>query len=151
VRRNIIPDKVRIGLDIRLVHGDAIEDVVRRIRATLSDLEPRVQVEVTGWWPATSSPLSGRAWRSMERAARSLDAEARLLPTPIVAATDARFYRQLGIPAYGFGFLSDRLKLTEYWARFHGRDERIDVDSLYSSCLAWERLIEDLTGDEGRE
>ena len=38
--------------------------------------------------------------------------------------------RERGIPAYGAGLLSDKVPLSEFLSRFHGNNERIDVDSL---------------------
>jgi acetylornithine deacetylase/succinyl-diaminopimelate desuccinylase-like protein len=45
----------------------------------------------------------------------------------VVGATDGRYLRAAGIPTYGVqGFFFDRDDI-----RFHGRDERMRIDSFY--------------------
>ena len=53
-----------------------------------------------------------------------------LVPMLNVGATDARFFRRLGITAYGFGLFSRKLTFEEFGRMFHGDDERVDVESL---------------------
>ena len=74
---------------------------------------------------------------------RQEELEAHLLASPLTGATDARFFRQAGIPAYGFGLLSRQITPAQYWSRFHGNDERIDVESLRLSADMWEQLALD--------
>jgi acetylornithine deacetylase/succinyl-diaminopimelate desuccinylase-like protein len=51
-----------------------------------------------------------------------------VIPTMSTGATDSRFFRTLGIPAFGVsGLFSD----PSVDARAHGRDERMRVQSLY--------------------
>jgi acetylornithine deacetylase/succinyl-diaminopimelate desuccinylase-like protein len=60
-----------------------------------------------------------------------------------VGATDARFFRRLGIPSYGFGLFSTKLRYEDYALMFHGDDERVDVESLRLSTEMWEALARD--------
>jgi acetylornithine deacetylase/succinyl-diaminopimelate desuccinylase-like protein len=61
-----------------------------------------------------------------------------------VGATDARFFRRLGVPSYGFGMFSEKLTFEDYGRMFHGDDERVDVESLRLSTDLWEALARDL-------
>jgi acetylornithine deacetylase/succinyl-diaminopimelate desuccinylase-like protein len=61
----------------------------------------------------------------------------------MVGFTDARVYREIGAVAYGAGLLSPALNAGEFGRRFHGNDERIDLDSL--------RLTTDLFTDVTRD
>lgn len=63
--------------------------------------------------------------------------EGRLVPSVLPAQTDARWLRPAGTTTYGFGLLSDRLTPREYWSRFHGCNERIDIESLTLSLHGW--------------
>jgi acetylornithine deacetylase/succinyl-diaminopimelate desuccinylase-like protein len=45
-------------------------------------------------------------------------------------ATDARFFRAQGAPAYGVGLFDDRLSFSEFLSLFHGNDERVSVRSV---------------------
>ena len=62
------------------------------------------------------------------------------IPFLTVGATDARFFRRLGIPSYGFGLFSERITLDDFRSMFHGDDERVDQESLRLSTLLWESL-----------
>ena len=48
----------------------------------------------------------------------------------IVGFTDAPYFREHGAVAYGFGLFSRTLTAEAMSGRFHGNDERIDVESL---------------------
>ncbi len=60
--------------------------------------------------------------------------------------TDARFFREKGAVAYGFGLFSPAMTYEGFAARFHGHDERVDVESLRLSTEMWIALVRDLIG-----
>jgi acetylornithine deacetylase/succinyl-diaminopimelate desuccinylase-like protein len=68
---------------------------------------------------------------------------ARTVPYLTVGATDARFHRELGAVAYGFGLHSQAIGFEQYGAMFHGIDERVDVESLHLSTEMWIALAHD--------
>jgi len=72
--------------------------------------------------------------------------EARLNPQFIVGFTDARVFRELGAVSYGAGLFSPSIDPSEFGQRFHGHNERIDVESLRLTAELWERVIVDLLG-----
>ena len=67
-------------------------------------------------------------------------------PGSIVGGTDARFYRERGVTAYGAGLFSPKMDFATFGSRFHGNDERIDVDSLGLSGNYFYGIAKDLTG-----
>ena len=71
---------------------------------------------------------------------------AELLPGIMVGGTDARFYRERGAIAYGAALFSPDMTLESFGQRFHGNDERIDVDSLGLSTEFWYGIAKDLVG-----
>ena len=75
---------------------------------------------------ATSAPI----WPALQRAVRRAHPDGRIAPTLFTGATDGRHLRPLGVPVFGFGVLSAALDPATYWSRFHGDDERIDIESL---------------------
>jgi acetylornithine deacetylase/succinyl-diaminopimelate desuccinylase-like protein len=72
--------------------------------------------------------------------------DARCIPSLTTGGTDARVFREIGIPAYGFGLFSDRVSYDQFQAMFHGNDERVDQDSLRLSVELWEHVARDLLG-----
>jgi acetylornithine deacetylase/succinyl-diaminopimelate desuccinylase-like protein len=67
------------------------------------------------------------------------------VPTMVVGATDGLYLRAAGIPTYGVqGFFYDRDDL-----RFHGRDERLKVQSFYEGQTFLYELIKRLSSSAG--
>ena len=80
----------------------------------------------------------------MRRAAQRTYPDAELLPSLASGTTDARWLRPAGVVTYGFGLLSRKVTPAEFWSRFHGKDERVDVESLDLSVELWEWLARDV-------
>jgi acetylornithine deacetylase/succinyl-diaminopimelate desuccinylase-like protein len=145
-KANVIPDRVDVQVDVRPVAGEDHEDVRRTLAELFADLGDRVHIHVGRGIPASESPTGTPVWAAMERAARRAYPDAHLVATPISGSTDARSFRPLGIPAYGFGLLSKHVSMADFARRFHGDDERIDVESLGLSVDLWEHLARDFLG-----
>jgi len=63
------------------------------------------------------------------------------VPIMVMGATDGRYLRAAGIPTYGIqGFFYDRGDI-----RFHGRDERLAVQSFYEGQAFLYDLVKTLT------
>ena len=69
---------------------------------------------------------------------------AQIVPSMVTGGTDARFFRQKGIPAYGAGLLSRSIGFAEFLNRFHGHDERIDIESLKLTTQLWLDIMDRL-------
>jgi acetylornithine deacetylase/succinyl-diaminopimelate desuccinylase-like protein len=147
-KRNVIPDRVVVQPDIRIVHGETVDGVVAGLRDLLADFGDEVDITVVRSGEPTESPIDTPMWAAMERAAQRAYPGARLLGCPLTGATDARWFRKAGVPSYGFGLLSRSITPAEYWSRFHGNDERVDIESLRLSSEMWEQLARDFLNDE---
>lgn len=144
MKTNVIPDRVEIGVDVRTLPGEEDAEVDAHLRAALGDLADRVDVEIVMNDPASISRLDTPLWDSLVRAVNRPFPSARLSPQLAVGFTDARIYRQLGAIAYGAGLLSPSIDAAEFGRRFHGHDERIDVESLTLTTRLWLDVIGDL-------
>lgn len=141
LKNNIVPDEVTIELDVRIVPGETVADVEQVVRQLLLDLP--VTVDVLFRTEASHSPVTGPIWPALERAVARAHPGGRAAPTLFTGATDGRHLRAHGIPVYGFGVLSAALDPATYWSRFHGDDERIDLESLALSTAAWTHIARD--------
>jgi acetylornithine deacetylase/succinyl-diaminopimelate desuccinylase-like protein len=73
---------------------------------------------------------------------RDLFGDIPVIPVMSTGATDSRFFRALGVPAFGVsGLFSD----PSVDARAHGRDERMSVKSFYEGQEFLYRLTKALT------
>lgn len=129
-KTNIIPDLVEIEVDIRTLPGDGPEEVDAHLRAALGDLADVVEVETILAYQSSMSPTNTPLWDSMAKAAAKPFPTGELSPHLIVGFTDSRVYRERGKVAYGAGLFSPSLDAVSYGDRFHGNDERIDIESM---------------------
>ena len=141
---NVIPDTVVIDVDIRTVPGEGPAEVEAHLRAALGDLADEVQVEPLMNDAASISRLDTPLWDSLQRAVNVSFPTARLSPQFVVGFTDARIYREMGAVAYGAGLFSPSLDSSEYGSRFHGNNERIDIESLGLSTHLFHHVATDL-------
>ena len=145
-KTNVIPDSIEIGVDIRTMPGETAADVEAHLRTALGDLWDRVEVEVVLNDPATASRIDTPLWDALARAIAVPFPASRPTPDLIVGFTDARIYRQLGAVAYGAGLFSPNLEPSEYGRRFHGHDERIDIESLSLTTELWLNVVRSMLG-----
>jgi acetylornithine deacetylase/succinyl-diaminopimelate desuccinylase-like protein len=143
-KTNVIPDRVDIELDIRTLPGQSGDDIRAMIDDALGDLADRVTFTGISDDPSTASPIETPLFEALQRVAGRLHSGAALVPFFTVGATDARFFRRLGIPSYGFGLFSERLSFEQYSTMFHGDNERVDIDSLRLSTELWQALARDV-------
>jgi len=143
---NVIPDRVQLQVDIRVLPGWELHDVEAMIADALGDLAPDVEIAWQSTDLATTSPTDTPLWEVLEKVARRKYPGAGCVPFLTVGATDARFFRKLGTVAYGFGLFSQRLTFEDYATMFHGIDERVDVESLGLSTQLWDGVARELLG-----
>jgi len=145
-KTNVIPDRVSIDVDIRTMPGDHTEEVRGHLREALGDLADHVEVEVLQDDAASSSRIETPLWDALERAVARPFPTSRINPQFIVGLTDDRIYREMGAVAYGAGLLSPRISGREFAQRFHGNDERIDIESLGLTTGLYHDVCMDLLG-----
>ena len=155
-KTNVIPDRVELEVDIRTLPGQTGPEIRAMLDEVLSQpvgsgdttpLADRVTVEVITDENSTASPVDTPLWDSLNRVSNALvPGGAELVPFLTVGATDARFFRRMGIPAYGYGLFSSHLSFEDYGTMFHGDDERVDVESLRLSTELWQAVSKDLLG-----
>ena len=143
-KTNVIPDLAEIEIDVRSLPGQTSDDIRQELEAALGGLHETVEIEPITESESTSSPLDTPLWDALARAAHHLMPGAVCVPTLGTGGTDARFLRELGATAYGFGLFSPRMTQPQFQAMFHGNDERVDQDSLLLSTQLWEFVIRDL-------
>jgi acetylornithine deacetylase/succinyl-diaminopimelate desuccinylase-like protein len=146
VKTNVIPDEVVLELDVRTLPGQTPGDVDRLLADALGPLADRVTIEVAHERPATQSPIDTPLADALQRATSRVYPNATLLPRMTAGGTDATFFRGKGSIAYGFGLLSRQVTYEDFATRFHGHDERIDVESLALTTQCWIDLCQDVLG-----
>jgi acetylornithine deacetylase/succinyl-diaminopimelate desuccinylase-like protein len=143
-RTNVIPGRVDLEVDIRKVPGQSDEDVLEFLDTALGPLRDDVTVQVLQRDEPSESPADTPLWDAIDRAATQVYPEARCIPMLTPGGTDARFFRALGVPAYGMALYSREMSLTQYSAMFHSNDERVDQESLRLTVELYGAVAHDL-------
>jgi acetylornithine deacetylase/succinyl-diaminopimelate desuccinylase-like protein len=144
-KANTIPDRGSVTVDMRLLPGQVPADADRHLEATLGDGLGGLTDEIHGAMGGNASPAAGRLWDAMAAAYRSLGVD-RLTPTMTPATTDARFFREKGVRAYGAGWFDGSTTFGEFIDMFHGNDERISVVSLDRTVQLLDRVVRSYGG-----
>lgn len=139
-KENVLPARARALLNVRVLPGDSVRDVVVHVRRVVDD--DRVEVTLIGGpfaiEPPPVSPDSGAAYEALRRAVAASFPEAIPVPYLLFAATDSRWFAPLTPHIYRFRHL--RLEPGDA-ARIHGTDERIAVQDHLRGIGFWRRLI----------
>ncbi|HEX8067838.1 MAG TPA: M20/M25/M40 family metallo-hydrolase [Thermoleophilaceae bacterium] len=146
---NMIPDRVAVTLDSRLLPGDTPASLREQIGEALGDLADDVEIEVIGEGVANRSSTETPLWPLLRQAVQAELPQVDLSPGLLVGFSDCRFYRERGIPAYGVGLLNPELTPQQFASRFHGHDERIDLESLRLTTRLWLNVVDGLTRESG--
>jgi acetylornithine deacetylase/succinyl-diaminopimelate desuccinylase-like protein len=142
-KTNVIPDEVAIEVDIRTLPGvDRAAVDAMLVEALGAELAGRVRTEMINEGDATISPIDTPLYDALQTVAHQFQPQASLVPRITAGGTDATFFRRVGTVAYGFGLFSPSLSAGEFASRFHGNNERIDVESLGLTTAAWLALAE---------
>jgi acetylornithine deacetylase/succinyl-diaminopimelate desuccinylase-like protein len=145
---NTIANRAEIQVDVRLLPGDTQDGIDRTFREIIGpDLLPSCEIEQVlperedgAAFSSTDTPL----WQALTDSIQMAYPNAAVVPSLVSGGTDARFFRKRGIPAYGAGLLSSDLQLPEFLNRFHGHNERIDINSLELTTQLWLDVLDRL-------
>ncbi len=144
-KENIIPERCEAVIDCRLLPGQRAEDLRQTIAETIGGLE-EVEIVPIQADEGSVSPLDTDLYQAIIETMDRLDPGCRCIPYMVSGGTDSRFFRQKGVPAYGFFPLSLDLSLSEMLAFVHGRNERISQKSLLLGTGFFYRLIKKMLG-----
>ena len=134
VRPNVIPAEASATLNVRLLPGQALEDLIARLQASIADDAVAVSVEERGE-EAPPSPDNEPMFAAIRDAIAELAPKVPVVPFLSTGATDSAPLRRAGVKAYGIL----PFPLTEEdEGRMHGHDERVSVSSLaFAVKLTW--------------
>lgn len=142
-RTNVMPAVATAHIDARLLPGSSCLALQESVRAAVAD--PRVSVEpllsFSNRVTSTDTPL----YRAIESASRNSTPSSVVVPRVSSGFTDAHYFRELGLDAYGF--VPRRLPPTETRG-IHGINERISIDNLVFGVDTYTDILERLDREE---
>ncbi|TKK89316.1 M20/M25/M40 family metallo-hydrolase [Herbidospora galbida] len=133
---NVIPSRAEAHIDGRFLPGFR-DEFLETIDGLLG---PKLTREFINFEDAPSAPISGLFYE-LGDVLRAEDPLARPVPYVMTGGTDAKSFARLGIKGYGFAPLLLPPDL-DYFALFHGIDERVPIDALDFGVRALSRLLD---------
>ncbi|XP_051172765.1 aminoacylase-1-like [Leptopilina boulardi] len=122
VQINVIPEELSVGFDVRLAPDVDHEEFRKMIKQWCEEAGDGVYFEIIGNKRVEGTKLddTNPFWLAFKKACD--DNKIKLEPIVCPGATDARFLRELGIPAFGFTPINNSPILL------HENDERLNKD-----------------------
>ena len=138
---NALPQIATAFVNCRVFPNVTADDVRAKIIAAVADTGIEVSPPSAPIPPTQPSPLSPEIMGPVTSITKSMFGDIPVIPFMSTGATDSKFLRAAGIPAYGVsGLMVDPADL-----RIHGRDERVLQKSLYESQEFLYRLVKALS------
>lgn len=128
-KTNVIPSECFLEIDSRVLPGFEPEYALEELRKILKDIVD-FDVEIIQKSIASQSSLDTPLYRIIEKNIQAWNSGSKLIPFMQVGGTDSRFFREKGIPSYGFGPLLIDGLYGEHLAMVHGHNEKISTDNL---------------------
>lgn len=141
-KANVIPDRAEAAFDIRTLPGQDETTVADHLAKVLGDDIERIRFVPQRSQTATSSKVGTELWEALIDAYEVHTGSRLVVPAITPAATDARFFRNRGVIAYGAGWFDDRMGFTDFLSMFHGHDERVSVASVEQTTAFLETVVE---------
>ncbi|MGC1489900.1 MAG: M20/M25/M40 family metallo-hydrolase [Candidatus Acidiferrum sp.] len=137
---NALPQLAAAVVNCRVLPEDSPEYVESTLEKVVAD--DKVSIKRMGEFAkGPASPMRPDVLKAVSEVTDSLWPGVPTFPIMVMGATDGRYLRSEGIPCYGVqGFFMDRDDI-----RFHGRDERLGVESFYEGQAFLYELVKRLS------
>ena len=144
---NALPQLAEANVNCRIYPSETAETVRAELEQAVGDTNVKVIIRTQR--PSTpASALLPEVMDNVTRITKDMWGAMPIIPTMSTGATDSRFFRAIGIPAFGVsGLFSD----PTVDARAHGRDERMAVKSFYEGQEFLYRLTKALATNPVRQ
>ena len=139
---NVIASTARAGVNIRIMVGDTVAEVLAHVRKAVSDDQVEIDV-IEQNEPSPVSPIDDDAFRLIESTISEVFPDAVPAPYVMMAATDSRFFTTICDRVYRFA----PFRMTKAQREsIHSYDEHLGVDAYVDGVRWYQRLIERIPG-----
>jgi acetylornithine deacetylase/succinyl-diaminopimelate desuccinylase-like protein len=138
---NALPQTAAANVNCRMLPQDSLQNVQNMLKRVLAD--DRISVNVVGEAvPAPASAINPTIVSKLEALSGKLYGGLPIVPVMDTGASDGKYLRISGIPAYGIPGVFEDVDDT----RAHGKDERIGVKDVYDGVDFYYEFIKSLGG-----
>lgn len=147
---NVLPGQADAVVNFRILPGETSASVQEHVRRVIDD--PRIELQPLRppFEPSRLSSSRSAPYAVIERTVREVFPEALVVPSLMLAGSDARHFDE--IADHSYRFMPIRFK-AEDLPRVHGTDERIAVSQLADMVRFYHRLLQVSAGPtpEGKQ
>jgi acetylornithine deacetylase/succinyl-diaminopimelate desuccinylase-like protein len=138
---NALPQTAAANVNCRMLPQDSLQNVQSTLKRVLAD--DRITVSVVGEAvPAPASAINPAIVQKLEALSGKLYGGLPIVPVMDTGASDGKYLRIAGIPAYGVPGVFEDVDDD----RAHGKDERIGVKDFYDGVDFYYEFIRSLGG-----
>jgi acetylornithine deacetylase/succinyl-diaminopimelate desuccinylase-like protein len=142
-KTNVIPPEASAELDVRLLPDQDPQTFLADLEAVIDD--PGIEIETLLSFPPASSPTDHELFTVLGEIAERRN-PGTVVTTPLaVGFTDCHYFRERGVPCYGFMPFAVR---EQDASLVHGNDERISVANLKEGTRLLYEITARLAGAE---
>ena len=136
---NVIPPEASARLDVRLLPSQNPDEFLAELKKVIAD--DTIKVEPIISFAPSSSPRDSEFFRILQSVATANDPGVKVTTPMLTGFTDCHFFREKGIPC--FGFIPLKVNVKEL-AGVHGNDERLPVDALSFGTRVMHEIVKRL-------
>ncbi|MGK7396962.1 MAG: M20/M25/M40 family metallo-hydrolase [Candidatus Cyclobacteriaceae bacterium M3_2C_046] len=139
---NKISNESTAVLDCRLLPGTNPKAFIRKIKNIID--EPKIEVEIIGQGPNGGSTKPGFFYEALEKALKTYNfgENIHVIPFLFPASSDNAYFREQGIPTYGF---MPAILSQEEIKSVHNENERISIKALNSGIVVFNLMLQNIS------
>jgi acetylornithine deacetylase/succinyl-diaminopimelate desuccinylase-like protein len=139
---NALPQTAAANVNCRMLPQDSLQSVQAALKRVVAD--DRISITISGEAvPAPASAINPAIVAKLEALSQKLYGGLPIVPVMDTGASDGKYLRIAGIPAYGVPGVFEDVDDT----RAHGKDERIGVKDFYDGVDFYYEFIKSLGGE----
>ena len=135
---NVLPQEASAAVNFRILPGDSIDRVVKRVNRTIRDKRVKIRILGHATPPTGESSVDSEGFGILERTIRDISEDSVTVPYLVVGMTDARHYTSISDSVYRFCPM--RVSKGDQDLA-HGTDERLSIANLNEMIGFYERLL----------
>ena len=141
IKMNILPQQAKAVANFRLMPGETIGDVKKRVEKIIKKLDITVKVNDVSFNPSKIYDTSSNEYKVMCKTIAAVFPESIVAPYLTVGSTDSRYYQKIANQIYRFCPVEID---SEDLERVHGVNERISIEGYEKLIKYFYLLIEGL-------
>ena len=139
-KENVLPTQAKATVNCRILPGESVESALKHARDVIDDERITVSLSKTSQAsePVPATDMGTFGYAVLQTTVREIFPEAVIAPALVIATTDSRHFQNVSKNIFRFQPL--QLK-REDLKRFHGIDERIEVESYRQVVRFYRQLL----------